>query len=50
MSTVLATQHSASAAHAAGQRVSAEGLMNGPVAGLNNNANNNPRIDGWAGV
>jgi hypothetical protein len=20
------------------------------VAGLNNNANNNPRIDGWAGV
>jgi len=42
MSTTSASQRSAFAAYAAGQRARAK--VN------NNNANNNPRIDGWAGV
>ena len=45
MSCAFATQRSAFAAfaaYAAGLRASANAL--------NNNANNNPRIDGWAGV
>ena len=46
MSAILASQRSAFAAHAAGARVSAKNS----ATGLNNNANNNPRIDGWAGV
>jgi hypothetical protein len=43
MSTIFASQRNAFAASAAGLRVPANGLNN-------NNANNNPRIDGWAGV
>lgn len=43
MSATFASQRSAFAAFAAGLRASANGLNN-------NNANNNPRIDGWAGV
>jgi len=42
MTSSLAIQHSLNTAFAAGVAVA--------VNGLNNNANNNPRIDGWAGV
>ena len=42
MSSFAASQRFAFAASVAGLRA--------PANGLNNNANNNPRIDGWAGV
>ena len=42
MTSVAASLHLTYAAH------EARGLA--ATAGLNNNANNNPRIDGWAGV
>ncbi|MGO4700504.1 hypothetical protein [Dyella sp. 2RAB6] len=42
MSSAFAIQRTAFAASAAGLSASANAL--------NNNANNNPRIDGWAGV
>lgn len=47
MPAIPASQRPAFAAYAAGLRVRADGLNE---AGLNNNANNNPRIDGGAGV
>lgn len=43
MSMTFASQRSAFAAYAASLCAQANGLNN-------NNANNNPRIDGWAGV
>lgn len=43
MSAISASQRNAFAAPAVGLRLPANGLNN-------NNANNNPRIDGWAGV
>jgi hypothetical protein len=42
MSSTFASQRPAFAAYAANLR--------SPANVLNNNANNNPRIDGWAGV